>query len=84
MGLTGGIPTAAEDSVSSRPNLLSRNQQDDWLCGYAAALAAVQKLYHESSIVTGVLIGDGLTLEHLRSAGVEQVDLNQIEKAYKR
>lgn len=29
--------------------------RDAWLCGYAAALAAVHRLYHEAQIVESVI-----------------------------
>ena len=54
---------------------------DEWLCGYAAALAAVQRLYDETTLVKEVMRCDGLTVEHLRAAGVEEFDLKQILRA---
>jgi len=63
------------------PRAVAPPQVDEWLCGYAAALAAVQRLYHESSLVKNVMICDGITVAHLRTAGVEEFDLIQIVKA---
>jgi hypothetical protein len=56
---------------------------DEWLCGYAAALAAVQRLYDGSTLVAEVMKCDGLTIDHLRAAGVEEFDLKQILRAVK-
>ena len=61
----------------------SSPQADSWLCGYAAALAAVQRLYGETTLVKEVMKCDGLTVAHLRAAGVESFDLIQIVKAVK-
>lgn len=56
-------------------------ERDTWLCGYAAALAAVRRLYHEDTIVEQVLHADGLSLLVLKKAGVEAFDLDEIRKA---
>jgi len=57
---------------------------DEWLRGYAAALAAVQRLHHQSSIVVSVMLADGLSLAIFRKAGVEPFDMSQLEKAVPR
>jgi hypothetical protein len=53
--------------------------RDEWLCGYAAALAAVVRLHHLPSTVADVLTADGITLEDLEDAGVEDFDLRQLK-----
>ncbi len=55
--------------------------RDDFLCGYAAALGAVQRLFDEGKIVSEVLKCDGLTLAHLRAARVEAFDMRALRKA---
>lgn len=50
-------------------------KRDEWLCGYATALANLRRLYDEPTKVREVLKGDGVTIEMLKDAGVEPVDL---------
>lgn len=57
-------------------------KKDEWLCGYAAALGAVQRLFHENKIVVEVLKCDGLTIADLRNAGAEAFDMTAIEAAH--
>jgi len=65
--------------VESKPD--RHPSRDEWLCGYAAALGAVRRLYHHDSAVAGVLVADGLTVAHLLAAGVEKFDLDPIKAA---
>ena len=55
-------------------------KRDEWLCGYAAALAAAKRLHDDTSVVESVLVSDGITLARLKDAGVEEFDLCQIRK----
>ncbi len=55
---------------------------DDWLCGYAAALGAIRRLYQADTMVVQTLICDGLTIEQLEAAGAEQFDLDAIREAH--
>ena len=54
----------------------TKPKRDEWLCGDAAALGALQRLYDSPSMVCGVLTGDGLDIQKPRDAGVEKFDLN--------
>jgi hypothetical protein len=56
-------------------------RNDEWLCGYAAALGAVRRLYLNDVIVEQVLAGDGLTMADLIKAGAEAFDTDEIRKA---
>lgn len=51
-----------------------------WLCGYAAALAALHRLHHMPSLVASVAKGDGLTLAIFEAAGVEDFDMRELRK----
>ncbi len=55
--------------------------RDDFLCGYAAALGAAWRLCHEDTIVAETLRADGLTLAHMKAAGVEKFDISALKKA---
>jgi hypothetical protein len=61
--------------------VVSRPGRDEWLCGYAAALGAMRRLFHHDSSVASVLQADGLTVAHLQAAGVEKFDLDPIKAA---
>lgn len=52
-----------------------------WLRGYAAALAAMQRLCNESSTVCSLMVADGLTLRDFRRAGVEDFDMTELRHA---
>jgi hypothetical protein len=52
-----------------------------WLRGFAAAIGAVQRQHDRPTIVRDVLTGNGVTLDDLRSAEVEEFDLDPIQKA---
>lgn len=55
------------------------SDRDDWVCGYAAALAAIMRRPdHDDVLVKQTLIGDGITADMLREAGVEAYDLNPL------
>jgi hypothetical protein len=57
-------------------------ERDAWLRGYAAALAAVHRLYHEAQIVESVMRADGLTPLMLAAAGAESFDMKEIRRAW--
>lgn len=61
----------------------AKEERDEWMCGYAAAVAAVQRLYREHTIARQVMICDGVTPEKLEAAGVEEFDMKEIRKAWK-
>lgn len=56
-------------------------QRREWLRGYAAALAAIQRSFGQSSMVVSILVGDGVTVEELREARVGAFDLKPILRA---
>jgi hypothetical protein len=62
----------------------TKKERDAWLCGYAAALANVDRQHDQPTIVRNCMDGDGLTVKMLRDAGVEAYDLDPIKKAMKR
>lgn len=55
--------------------------RDEWTCGYAAGLAAAWRTDRSGSMVKLALVGDGLTLDKLRAAGVEAFDLDALTEA---
>lgn len=58
-------------------------RRDDWLCGYAAALAAiVRRPDGDLTLVRQTMISDGVTIENLRDAGVETYDLHPLRYAF--
>lgn len=56
-------------------------QSNEWLCGYAAALANIDRQHDRPSMVRDAMVGDGLTVRMLKDAGVEEYDLAPIRKA---
>lgn len=51
-------------------------QKDEWLCGYAAGLAAATKAFRDRSRAYDALASDGLTLRDLRKGGAEPDDID--------
>jgi len=52
---------------------------DEWLMGYACALANISRLHNETQLVRHVLLADGITIQRLEHAGVEPYDLLEIK-----
>jgi hypothetical protein len=69
------------DGSGMRPEPLAR---DEWYAGYAAALASIWRNHHAGQDVRHALLNDGITIEHLRDAGVEKYDLDAIREALSR
>jgi 3-keto-L-gulonate-6-phosphate decarboxylase len=58
------------------------NAQDAaWICGFATALAEVQRRLDVSSVVVEVAIAGGLTMEKLRQADADPFDVEPLQKA---
>jgi hypothetical protein len=62
----------------------AHTKRDAWLCGYAAALGAVMRLYNEAQIVESVIRADGLSPERLALGGAEEFDMKPIRRAWTR
>jgi hypothetical protein len=58
-------------------------KRDEWFCGYACALANVLRVTNEPQIANMVLVGDGLTIDDLKTAGVETYDLDELARSTK-
>ncbi len=55
-------------------------QPDPWLCGYACALANVNRRFDRPTLIESTLQSDGITLAQLEAAGVEDYDLDELRK----
>ncbi len=64
-------------------NRLRGTNRDEWLCGYAAALANVDRQHDQPQLVYSCMVGDGISVQMLVDAGVEEYDLDPIKKAMK-
>ena len=60
------------------------NYTDAWFAGYATALANAHRLYHQTSVIGGTMIGDGITVEILRKHNVAAYDLNELKKCVRK
>lgn len=56
-------------------------KRDEWLCGYAAGLAAVHRATRDSSGIAWAMVSDGVTLKRLREAGAETFDTDELARA---
>jgi len=65
------------------PRVPRTRARDEWLCGYAAALATLCRYFHEKSAVRNTLRADGITLAQLSAAGCAWDDLKQLVAACK-
>lgn len=61
-----------------------KKERDAWLCGYAAALANLDRQHDQPTMVRDCMVGDGVTIKMLKDAGVEAYDLDPIKEAMKR
>lgn len=53
-----------------------------WLQGYAAALAQVNRLFDQPTIIASVLATDSISGFRLQYAGAEKFDIKELKKAY--
>lgn len=65
--------------MTDQPQTTERNE---FVCGYAAALAALVRLRDMPTVARDIAQCDGLTLRNFKDAGVEEFDLCQIKKAF--
>jgi hypothetical protein len=77
MAAAGLIQMRTERASAS----VGRQKRDEWLCGYAAGIACIDRLHDHPTLIVDALIGDGITIAQLVAAGVESFDLNPIKKA---
>ena len=56
-------------------------KRDEWLAGYACALANIHRGWREAQIVEETMKMDGITLADLKGAGVEKYDLDELRRA---
>lgn len=59
----------------------SRLDSPEWVCGFASALVEVYRLSGEASAIRGALEATGLTVDKIKRAGVEDLDLRELIKA---
>jgi hypothetical protein len=59
----------------------SKLDAPEWVCGFASALVEVYRLRGEAATIRGALEATGLTIDKIRRAGVEDLDLREIIKA---
>lgn len=56
--------------------------RDEWLCGYACALANHHRNYHDTSSVAETMRQDGFTIADFKRAGVEKYDLDELRRIW--
>jgi hypothetical protein len=56
---------------------------DEWLHGFACALATIVRTFDQPTLCKSIMDGYGITPKMLRAAGVESFDLKQIRRAWK-
>lgn len=57
-----------------------KRARDEWLCGYAAALADLNRCFHHEGMVASTMQSGGITIERLRKGGVEAYDLDELKR----
>jgi len=58
-----------------------RRKEIAWLCGFSVGLAEVHRIGKHSSSVTEAARGALLTLSSARAAGVDEYDVQELQKA---
>jgi hypothetical protein len=81
---SGMRPEPPPRSVIMRRAPSTQKIRDEWYAGYAAALASIWRNHHAGQDVHHAMVHDGITIEHLRDAGVEKYDLDAIREALSR
>ena len=61
----------------------SAGHDPQWLQGFAAGIAAIDRMHDCPSFVVDAMHGDGVSVADLKRAGVEPFDLDVIRKAMK-
>ena len=61
---------------------MTARKRDEFLCGYALALATGWRAHRDRCMVQHTMKGDGITIEMLEAAGVEAYDLAAIRAAW--
>ena len=54
--------------------------RDEWACGYAVALAEVNRISDNPTLVAEVLRSAGLTIAELARMGLDDFDLDELRK----
>lgn len=57
-------------------------ERDAWLCGFAAALATLNRYHDRPSMIADVISIEGLTGQRIQLAGAERDDVRELWKAY--
>lgn len=57
-----------------------QTKDDLWMQGFACALASLHRLHHCHGVIDDTLTATGVTIEHLKAAGVEEYDLDELKK----
>lgn len=72
-----------EDCSDECPGRVEKMSDADkhWTRGYAAALATTYRNHHERDTVKHAMTGDGITVDEMVRAGVEDYDLDVIKEA---
>jgi hypothetical protein len=78
------ITKMSKAAAARRKKMLVRAtpERDAWLCGFAAALAAINRMHDRPSFIADALIDQGLTGFQLQYAGAERDDVRELRKAY--
>jgi hypothetical protein len=56
--------------------------RNEFLCGFAIALADLNRLHDQPGMVRDTIDGANLSLADFKRAGVERYDLDELKKAY--
>jgi hypothetical protein len=80
---TEGLVTIVikQNGATRVAHVSARRSRDEWLCGYAAALANIIRYHGETTLAKMAMDSDGLTLKHFVQAGVERYDLVALKRA---
>lgn len=61
---------------------MSRPRSDEFVCGFAIALAELIRLHDEPTLARDVIDGNGYALNDFERAGVDRYDLIELRKAF--
>jgi hypothetical protein len=54
---------------------------DPWYSGFATALAEIWRLHRDGQMVRHILTSSGITIKHLETGGVDDLDLDAVRSA---
>lgn len=80
-------PDGSVSSVMGTPHAAASDDGHDeaerqhWTRGYAAAMGAIWRCFHQGDVIQQTMVSDGITIEQMETDGAQEFDLRSIREA---